>query len=95
MDITEYVVPAVMAGTWIVLQIVKAVLSEESKIRRFIPLFSAVLGVAFTVWVSGVLDFTHFLQGIASGFAATGLNESVNAVFYHAAEPGGESDGSE
>lgn len=86
MDITEYVVPTVMAAVWIILQIVKVALGEESKIRRFIPLFSALLGVVFTFWVSGTLDFTLFLQGIASGFAATGLNESVNAIFFHTEE---------
>ena len=86
MDITEYVVPAVMAAVWIIIQIVKVSLNEESKIRRFIPLISAVLGVLFTLWIAKTLDFNLFLQGIASGFAATGLNESINAVFFHKEE---------
>ena len=82
MEIKDYVVVTVMAATWIILQIVKPLLGEKEDIKKFIPLFAAVLGVIFTFWINGKIDFMLFLQGIASGFAATGLNEGINALFF-------------
>ena len=83
MDIKEYVVPTVMAAVWIVMQILKKPVFEKFHLKDYIPLFSAVLGILFTVWINGQLDFSMFLQGLASGFAATGLNEGINAVFFN------------
>ena len=84
MDIKDYVVITVMAAVWIILQLLKPVIHDE-KIRSYFPIFAAVLGVLFTFWINGHIDFMLFLQGIASGFAATGLNEGVNAVFFNKA----------
>ena len=86
MDIKEYVVVTVMAATWIIIQILKKPLFEKFKLNDYIPLFAAVLGIVFTFWLNGKIDFTLFLQGIASGFAATGLNEGINAVFFRTSE---------
>lgn len=80
MDIKDYVVVTVMAAVWIILQIVKPLIGED--VKKFIPLFAAVLGAVFTMWINMDFNFTLFLQGIASGFAATGLNEGINAVFF-------------
>lgn len=80
MDIKDYVVVTVMAAVWIILQIVKPLIGEGYK--KYIPVFAALLGVLFTFWINLKFDFTLFLQGIASGFAATGLNEGINAIFF-------------
>ena len=82
MDIKEYIVPTVMAAVWIVMQILKKPFFEKFQLKDYIPLFSAVLGIVFTLWINGHMDFVMFLQGLASGFAATGLNESINSVFF-------------
>lgn len=83
MDIKDYVAVTVMAAVWIILQIAKAVLGKDSPVLRYFPLIAAVLGVLFVLWINGRIDFTLFLQGIASGFAATGLNEGINAIFFN------------
>lgn len=86
MDIQEYIVVAVMAAVWITVQVLKKPVFDNFSLSDYIPLFSAILGVCFTVWINGGLDFSLFLQGIASGFAATGMNEGINAVFFRGAE---------
>lgn len=83
MDITEYIVVAVMAATWIIIQILKKPIFDKFGLSDYIPLFAAILGVVFTFWINGEITFTLFLQGIASGFSATGLNEGINAVFFN------------
>lgn len=86
MDINEYIVVAVMAAVWIVIQILKKPVFERLNLNDYIPLFAALLGVVFTLWINSRIDFTLFLQGIASGFSATGLNEGINAVFFRVEE---------
>lgn len=85
MDITEYVVVTVMAAVWIILQIAKPLVGEN--FRKYIPLVAAMLGVVFTCWINMQFNFELFLQGLASGFAATGLNEGINAIFYSEDSP--------
>lgn len=82
MNIEEYVTVTIMAAVWIILEIVKAIIGNNSEVKRFFPLIAAVLGVLFVFWINAKMDFTLFLQGIASGFSATGLNEGINALFY-------------
>ena len=82
MNIDEYVVVTIMAATWLIIQILKKPVFDRFGLKDYIPLFAALLGVIFTLWINGRIDFTLFLQGIASGFSATGLNESINAVFF-------------
>lgn len=82
MDIQEYVTVTVMAAVWLIIQILKKPVFDRLNAKDYIPLFAAVLGIVFTVWINGALDFQLFLEGIASGFAATGLNEGINAVFF-------------
>ena len=86
MDIKEYVVVTVMVATWLVLQIFKKPVFEKFGLKDYIPLFAGLLGIVFTFWINGKIDFMLFLQGLASGFAATGLNEGINAVFFKKAE---------
>lgn len=83
MDIGEYVVVTIMAAVWLILQILKKPVFEKLNASDYIPLVAAVLGIVFTFWIHGEITFTLFLQGIASGFSATGLNEGINAVFFN------------
>lgn len=82
MNISEYIVVTVMAAVWLILQILKKPVFDKFKLADYIPLFAAVLGVVFTVWINGAFTFPLFLNGLASGFSATGLNEGINAVFF-------------
>lgn len=83
MNISEYVVVTIMAATWLILQILKKPIFDKFGLSDYIPLFAAVLGVIFTFWINGEITFILFLQGIASGFSATGLNEGINAIFFN------------
>ena len=82
MDIKEYIVVTVMAAVWLVIQIIKKPVFDKFKLADYIPLFAGVLGIAFILWINGQITFPLFLEGLASGFAATGLNEGINAVFF-------------
>jgi len=82
MDIQEYVTVTVMAAVWLIIQIIKKPVFDRFGLSDYIPLIAAVLGILFTVWINGALDFSLFLQGLASGFAATGMNEGINAIFF-------------
>ncbi|HAE16541.1 MAG TPA: hypothetical protein DCG51_08325 [Erysipelotrichaceae bacterium] len=81
MNIQDYVTVTVMAAVWLIIQILKKPVFDRCKLSDYIPLFAAVLGILFVFWINGAMDFTLFLEGIASGFSATGLNEGINAVF--------------
>ena len=82
MNIQEYVTAAVMAAVWLVIQIIKKPVFEKFNLMDCIPLVAGLLGVVFVLWINGQITFPLFLEGLASGFAATGLNEGVNAVFF-------------
>ena len=82
MDIQEYVTVTVMAAVWLVIQIIKKPVFDKFKLADYIPLFAGVLGIAFILWINGQITFPLFLEGLASGFAATGLNEGINSVFF-------------
>ena len=82
MDIQEYVTVTVMAAVWLIIQILKKPVFEKFNLQDYIPLFAAVLGIIFVLWINGTITFPLFLEGLASGFAATGLNEGINAVFF-------------
>lgn len=86
MDLKEYVTMTVMVATWLVIQIFKKPLFERFSLTDYIPLFAGLLGIVFVIWINGQITFPLFLEGLASGFAATGLNEGINAVFYKESE---------
>lgn len=81
MDIKDYVAVTVMAAVWLIIQILKKPVFDRLNLSDYIPLFAGLLGIVFVFWINGAMDFTLFLEGIASGFSATGLNEGINAVF--------------
>jgi hypothetical protein len=82
MDLQEYVTMTVMVATWLTIQIFKKVVFERFNMTDYIPLFAGLLGIVFVVWINGQITFPLFLEGLASGFAATGLNEGINSVFF-------------
>jgi len=86
MDITEYVAVTVMAAVWVIIQILKKPLFEKFKGNDYIPLFAALLGVCFVFWINGEVTFPLFLEGIASGFSATGFNEGINGILFPSEE---------
>ncbi len=83
MGIKEYVTVSVMAAVWLVIQLLKKPVFERFKLTDYIPLFAGVLGIIFVIWINGQITFPLFLEGLASGFSATGLNEGINAVFFN------------
>ena len=70
--ITEYAVPAIMAAVYLVLLMAKPLFGEKTK---WIPLAAGLLGIALNAWFSMGFDFNIFLTGLASGLAATGLDQ--------------------
>jgi hypothetical protein len=82
MDIKEYVAVTVMAAVWLIIQILKKPVFDRLNLSDYIPLFAGLLGIVFVFWINGAMDFTLFLEGLASGFAATGLNEGINSIFF-------------
>ena len=82
MNIQDYVTVSVMAAVWLILQILKKPVFNRLGISDYIPLVAGVLGIVFVVWINGQITFPLFLEGLASGFAATGLNEGINAIFF-------------
>lgn len=82
MNISDYVVVTVMSAVWLILQILKKPVFEKFNISDYIPLFAGVLGIVFVFWIEGQITFPLFLEGLASGFSATGLNEGINAIFF-------------
>ena len=81
MDIKEYVAVTVMAAVWLIIQILKKPVFDGFNLSDYIPLFAGLLGIIFVFWINGTITFSLFLEGIASGFSATGLNEGMNAIF--------------
>ena len=81
MDIKEYVAVTVMAAVWLIIQILKKPVFDRFNLSDYIPLFAGLLGIIFVFWINGTITFSLFLEGIASGFSATGLNEGMNAIF--------------
>ena len=82
MDIKDYVVVTVMTAVWLIIQIIKKPVFDRFNLSDYIPLCAGLLGILFVFWINGAMDFTLFLEGIASGFSATGLNEGINAIFF-------------
>ena len=79
MNIEEYVTVSVMAAVWIIIQLFKKPVFEKFNFKDYIPLFAGLLGIVFVLWINGNISFPLFLEGLASGFSATGLNEGINA----------------
>lgn len=75
MNIQDYVVPAISAGVYLTLLMVKPLFKEEW--RKYLPLLAGLLGVALNAWFNMGFSFCIFLEGLASGLGATGIDQLI------------------
>ena len=79
MDITQYAIPAIMALCWCVGFIVKKWINDVD--NKWIPTICGVLGIVFNIMMNNwTVTLEIVLGGIASGLAATGINEAVTKL---------------
>ena len=76
MDFKEYIVPIIAIGVYLVFLMVKGLIPTEY--RKYIPLGAGILGVLFMAWYSWKFDFVIFLEGLASGLSATGIDNLIS-----------------
>lgn len=70
--IKDYVVVAIMVAVYLICAIIKPFLKDNTK---WLPLIAGVLGIGFNAWLNAGFSFDIFLNGLASGLAATGLDQ--------------------
>ena len=76
MNIQDYVVAAIAVFTYLVLLIIRPLLPE--KFHKFLPLIAGVLGVFANIWLNNwQVTFAIFLEGLASGLSATGIDQLI------------------
>lgn len=75
MNIQDYAVPAISAGVYLVLLMVKPLVKEEW--RKYLPLIAGILGVGLNSWLNMGFSFCIFLEGLASGLGATGIDQLI------------------
>ena len=82
MDVTEIVgfVQVVPLGVALCVGFVVKYAVPNDAINKFIPLISAVIGVAVSFWMAGGIDPETLLSGLVSGLAATGLYEAFRQL---------------
>lgn len=78
MDFKEYIVPAIAVAVYLVFLMVKNLIPKEY--RKFIPLGAGILGVLFMAWYSWNFSFSIFLEGLASGLSATGIDNAISLL---------------
>lgn len=71
-DITEFTIAGIVVAVYIICAVVK---KAELIPDKLIPVLAGILGVLFAFWMFKDFTFNVFLQGLASGFAATGVNQ--------------------
>lgn len=83
MNIQEYIVPMISVGVYLIIMMVKPFF----KSTKFLPLIAGLLGVGLNVWASMGFDFPIFLEGLASGLGATGIDQLIKQTSgYYEAE---------
>lgn len=75
MNIQDYSVPAISAGVYLILLMIRPLLKEDW--RKFLPLTAGILGVGLNAWFNMGFSFCIFLEGLASGLGATGLDQLI------------------
>lgn len=75
MDFKEYIVPAISVGTYLIILMVKPLIKSEH--CKFIPLTAGLLGVRLNAWATADFSFAIFLEGLASGLGATGIDQLI------------------
>lgn len=86
MDIQKYVVVSIMVAVYLVCEIIKPFLSEK-QLTKWLPLIAGLLGIGFNAWVNAGFSFDVFLNGLASGLSATGLNQLIRQSTGYYDEP--------
>lgn len=71
----EYVVPITMAICFCVGFITKKWINDVD--NKWIPTICAIVGVIINVWINEGIDPAILLGGLASGLAATGLDQLI------------------
>ena len=86
---TQYIMPVAAVICAVVCYIAKTAINSE-RFDRFIPLCSAILGLAIVAWASGGFTPEIVAQGLVSGLAATGMYELVKQFVRMAGENAGD-----
>ena len=68
--------PIIAVGVYLVFLMIKGLIPEEY--RKYIPLGAGLLGALFMAWYTWQFDFVIFLEGLASGLSATGIDNVVS-----------------
>ena len=77
----EYTVPIIVAICFCIGFIVKKWVKDVS--NKWIPTICAVLGVILNIWTnSWTIDPSILLGGLASGLAATGIDQLIKSKDY-------------
>ena len=75
MNLQDYVVISICVAVYLICLIIKPLLSNYA-LNKWIPLIAGILGIIFNVWVNEwKFTFDIFLNGLASGISATGLDQ--------------------
>lgn len=78
MDFKEYIVPAIAIAVYLVFLMIKGLIPKGY--RKFIPLGAGLLGIIFMSWYSMNFNFQIFLEGLASGLSATGIDNAISIL---------------
>ena len=75
MNIKDYIVVSIMVAVYLICEIIKPFLKDNN--TKWLPLIAAVLGIGFNIWLNMSFSFDIFLNGLASGLSATGMNQLI------------------
>ena len=75
MDIREYIVGIIAVAVYLVCFIIHSIKIFDN---RWLPLVAGALGIIFNIWYSRSVDFGIFVCGLASGLAATGIDQAIS-----------------
>ena len=71
----EFVVIPALVTCLILVQVIKQAIPETWK--RYLPIVSCFIGVAFVCWILGGITPTSVTSGLASGFSACYLYDTL------------------
>ena len=92
MNIQDYVVISICVAVYLICTIIKPLFSQNS-LNKWIPLTAGILGILFNLWINEwTFSFDIFLNGLASGISATGLDQLIkqSSGYYEKEEEEGE-----
>lgn len=95
MNLQDYVVISICVAVYLICMIIKPLLSNYD-MNKWIPLIAGVLGIVLNLWVNEwAFTFDVFLNGLASGISATGLDQLLkqSSGYYDDKDDEEEADG--